>query len=101
MSDASELFRQLMDPNAPALSDAERARLKKRPKRTGHAWTPGTGPVGETCGSCVHYTLRRFAKAYRKCGLMRAQWTGGAGTDIRAGDPACKFWKAQTEGDSP
>lgn len=28
-------------------------------------------------------------KDYRKCQLMRAVWTGGAGTDIRANSPAC------------
>jgi hypothetical protein len=32
---------------------------------------------------------RRFARAYLKCALMEAVWTGGAGTDVRARDPAC------------
>lgn len=70
-------------------ADAER---RNKHPRKGHAWYPGTGPEGETCKSCKHYTIRRFSKAYRKCGLMEAHWTGGPGSDIRASDPACKFW---------
>ncbi len=90
----TDLLSQLLDPNAGALSDHDRkkiiARLKQ--KKTGHAWKPGTGPDGETCKTCAHYTLRTFAKTYRKCGLMRAHWTGGPGSDIKASDPACKKW---------
>ena len=67
------------------------------PKIRGHAARPGTGPEGETCKSCKHYTLRHFAGTYRKCGLTRAKWTGGAGTDIRAGDPACEKWEKPDE----
>src|ERR1043166_2106187 len=59
----------------------------------GHAAPPGTGPAGETCKTCEHYTLRKWAKAYRKCGLMREHWTSGGRTDIRARDPACRLWK--------
>lgn len=64
-------------------------------KRRGHAWLPGTGPTGETCKTCKHYTLRQWAGTYRKCGLMEKNWTQGPGTDIRAKDPACKFWEAK------
>ena len=69
---------------------ALRARLKIR----GHAGQPGAGPAGETCRSCAHYTQNsgRTAKVYRKCGLMRAHWTGGPGSDVKAGDPACPKW---------
>lgn len=47
----------------------------------------GPGPEGVTCKNCVH--LRRFRQGARwmKCGLSRI--TGGAGTDWRAGWPAC------------
>ncbi len=65
-----------------------------RVKKRGHAAQPGTGPEGETCKSCTHYT-RTATKArnvFRKCGLMKSKWTNGPGTDIRAGDPACEFW---------
>lgn len=60
-----------------------------------HAGIPGTGPKGETCKTCVHYTRIQYAKVYRKCGLCESQWTHGAGTDIRAGDPSCEFWEAR------
>jgi hypothetical protein len=60
----------------------------------GYAAIPGTGPAGETCGSCAHMVRRRLGGVYRKCGLMRAQWTGGAKTDIKATSPACSRWEA-------
>lgn len=99
---AENLLDLLQDPNGRALTDRERkqivARLKS--KKTGHAWQPGTGPAGETCKTCEHYTIKYMAKTYRKCGLMQAKWTSGPGTDIRAGDPACKKWeRAKPEAD--
>jgi hypothetical protein len=60
----------------------------------GYAAAPGSGPEGETCASCKHYTLKRMGGTYRKCSLMRAVWTGGPGSDIRARAPACKKWEA-------
>lgn len=53
------------------------------------AW-PGTGPSGETCGSCQH--IMRTAR-YRKCDLVRRLWTGGPGTDIKARSAACSKWE--------
>lgn len=76
----------------PATTPAGKPK-RKDPKPSGHAWTPGTGPDGETCKTCRHYTLRHFGGVYRKCGLMRAQWTRGCATDIRAGDLACLKWE--------
>ena len=77
------------------LTPAERRQLKGRPKTKakGHAWPPGTGPAGETCGSCRHLTRKRMARVYLKCWLMRARWTGGGATDIKAKDPACAKWE--------
>lgn len=97
----STLTDLLLDPNGPALSDADRKRAvaSLKQKKTGHAWKPGTGPAGETCKTCEHYVIRRYSKTYRKCGLMRAQWTAGPGTDIRASDPACKKWEIKTTGE--
>jgi hypothetical protein len=68
-------------------------RKPKYPKR-GHAAPPGTGPEGETCASCLHLERKVMAKADLKCGLMRAHWTGGYGTDVRAGDAACSRWES-------
>lgn len=76
-----------------------RALLAKSGKRKptqpkGYAAPPGTGPQGETCKTCKHIARIQCAKVYRKCGLMRANWTGGPGTDIKATAPACKLWEA-------
>ena len=79
------------------LTEAQRKALHGRTKKSGHAWRPGTGPEGETCKTCKHIARVKFAKTYIKCGLMRAQWTGGPGTDIRARDAACKMWESKQE----
>jgi hypothetical protein len=61
----------------------------------GHAYPPGTGPAGETCGSCQHCCRFQRGRNWMKCGKNHARWTGGRATDILAGDPACKFWEAE------
>ena len=78
-----------------ALTPEERKRLRTRfrSKKTGHAAPPGTGPLGETCKSCKHLYRHKMSRTYLKCGLMQAVWTSGYGTDVRAGDPACKKWE--------
>lgn len=83
-----------------ALTPQERRRLRApRPKASttprGYAAQPGTGPAGETCGSCENLVRKHLAKVYRKCGLMEAHWTGGAGTDVLARSPACRRWEAK------
>lgn len=75
--------------------DAPLVRLRK-PRRDpiprGHAAPLGTGPAGETCGSCGNLKLRRLSKVYYKCGLMKHAWTGGRASDVRTKDAACKHW---------
>lgn len=80
-----------------ALTPKERrAMLRAASVRRGlHAAEPGTGPEGETCGTCAHLVRKHMAKTYLKCGLCRARWTCGGGTDIRARDPACSKWQAR------
>lgn len=56
----------------------------------GYVYHPGTGPEGETCGSCQH--ISRFRR-WHKCDLNKARWTGGRGSDILARSPACKYWE--------
>jgi hypothetical protein len=73
----------------PPESEAKR---KPTPKR-GYAAPPGTGPAGETCGSCVHHARRNYGGTYHKCALMVARWTRGPGTDILVRSPACKLWE--------
>ena len=64
-------------------------------KKHGHAALPGTGPKGETCGSCANLSRKQMSKAYLKCALMSACWTGGEYTDVRARDAACRLWAAK------
>jgi len=75
------------------LTPSERKRLFKTVKGSLHAAKPGTGPEGETCGSCKHLSRNRMAKTYLKCSLCRANWTGGSATDVKARDPACSKWE--------
>ncbi|MFO0271337.1 MAG: hypothetical protein ACK53W_12485 [Gemmatimonadota bacterium] len=85
----------LFDPDRRALTDKERKRLRRREaeRPRGHAHIPGTGPEGETCGSCLHLIRFRQSKVWAKCGLMRAHWTRGSATDVRVRDAACRKWE--------
>jgi hypothetical protein len=64
-------------------------------KQWGYIMPPGTGPAGETCGSCRHIMRTR---RYRKCRLNEANWTGGFKTDVLARSPACSRWEASQLG---
>ena len=59
----------------------------------GYADHPGTGPKGETCGSCSHHVISSMGKQYHKCDLARAKWTGGRGSDILVRAEACSKWE--------
>lgn len=63
------------------------------PEPAGYAGLPGTGPAGETCGSCKHLFRNRRAKTYLKCALAQWKWTGGRKSDILARSPACEKWE--------
>lgn len=76
----------------PALFDmptGSRAKSRHHIMQRGYANPPGTGPAGETCGSCKHIVR---TKRYRKCSLRKATWTHGPGSDVLARAPACKSW---------
>ena len=81
------------NPDSPASTPDER-RKRRKPKPSGHAARPGSGPAGETCDSCQHLARIQMAKTYLKCGLARAIWTGGRKSDVRARDAACSKWSA-------
>jgi hypothetical protein len=78
--------------NDVSVEQARAMRKRKTPQPAGYAALPGTGPKGETCGSCRHLYRMQCAKTYLKCELMRPDWTGGTGSDIRAKAPACRRW---------
>lgn len=81
-----------------ALTPAERKKLfggTVPAKRRGHAAQPGSGPAGKTCQHCKHLRWTATATRHFKCDLMRAHWTGGYATDIKARDAACSKWEAK------
>ncbi len=59
----------------------------------GYIYHPGTGPEGETCGSCRHICKGR---RWHKCALNKARWTRSRGSDVLVKSPACKYWEAAT-----
>lgn len=90
----ADIFGNPIIPDGPAMTPAERRKMTRRePVPKGYATVPGTGPAGETCGSCGHHVERQYAKIYHKCELMRAFWTGGRGSDILVRSPACAKWE--------
>lgn len=76
------------------VSEFVEPKKRKDPLPRGHIMSPGTGPKGETCGSCEHLFRNQMAKTYLKCELNRVRWTGGRATDVRAKDQACSKWEA-------
>lgn len=79
----------------PMLTPAQRRKLAPPCSKgaRGHVAPPGTGPEGETCGTCAHLFRKTLASTYLKCGLNEAKWTGGGKTDVRARDHACRMWE--------
>lgn len=72
----------------------------KRTPSPGITCTPaaiGTGPKGETCGTCKHATRISFGKTFYKCALAERGWTHGIKTDIKLRWPACGKWEKETE----
>lgn len=84
---------QLMILPAHVLASADRL---KRWKGL-YAARVGSGPEGETCGSCQHLERFVYSKYVLKCGLCKSGWTRGAGTDIKARAPACSKWAKRDE----
>jgi hypothetical protein len=75
--------------------DAITQQVRKRDKA--HPYRPGTGPAGQTCGSCQKCSAIDYHnKRYYKCHVLMKYWTHGPGTDIRKKDPACKSWEPAT-----
>lgn len=70
----------------------------------GYAAPPGTGPQGETCGSCANCRVRSHRVAsktgggkqrrFYKCGVMFPSWTATRGSDVLVHSPACQRWEA-------
>lgn len=84
-----------------ALAPAQRRQLlgRKGTQPNGFAAVPGTGPAGETCGSCEHIHREKMysGRTFPKCDLMKRFWTHGPGSDIRVKSPACREWVRATD----
>lgn len=76
---------------------ASMRKLRRKAKTTvarGYYAPPGSGPDGETCGTCFYCSGHgRGLKRWHKCDLARERWTGGRGTDVLVGSPACHAWE--------
>jgi len=61
----------------------------------GYAAPPGSGPPGETCGTCANCRVRKIKKHnIYKCGLRADSWTQDRATDVLVRSPACQRWRA-------
>ena len=69
--------------------EARVIRKRRDPEPKGYAAPPGTGPEGETCGSCRHIMRVPWAK----CGLVKDRWTHSRGSDVKVRAPACRRWE--------
>jgi hypothetical protein len=79
---------------APVLPPLSAKRKKYEPR--GYACRPGSGPAGETCGTCAYAVgIGYHDKRYYKCRKIEFRWTHGPGTDIRLKSPACKLWERE------
>lgn len=76
----------------PGLSAAP-VRGYGRRRRGMYAAPPGTGPAGETCGTCRH---AKRGRRWAKCALTRGRWTMSYGTDIKLRMDACSKWERAT-----
>lgn len=78
-------------PEHRAIMGADKQKRKPTTPK-GYAAPPGSGPADKTCRDCKHkQTMSNTgAKSWIKCVLMKAAWTHGPGSDIRASSPACR-----------
>lgn len=82
---------------AERVRELPNGRKRKATKPNGYAYRPGSGPAGETCGSCEHKVRKKMGGSYLKCGLAHHKWTGGPGSDILARSPACRGWEKRRD----
>jgi len=74
----------------------------KLPQRPCTPAPVGSGPTGETCGTCIFYSRVTYkSSTYTKCAKMEPAWTHGAASDIKRHWPACREWAAAASHASP
>jgi hypothetical protein len=63
-----------------------------------HPYAPGSGPTGQTCGTCAKCIQRReYRRNFYKCRVMQKSWSRGPSTDIRLKDKACLAWEPKID----
>lgn len=85
-----------VDPRIQAILDGPmttRTDLRFAPMR-GHASAPGTGPVGETCGSCRHRHPTDSSYRTWTCDAV-SKFSADRGTPISQHEKACGRWQAR------
>lgn len=87
-----DLFGNPLPPPPPPARDKAQAARRRAAIPRGFAAPPGTGPEGETCGSCTHIRRTESAsgKVFPKCALRQSDWSCTARTDIRVRAAACR-----------
>lgn len=75
------------------VGDRSRLMVRVNNRQTCTPAPVGSGPHGETCGSCCFLHRRKLGKVYLKCYRTIGVWTGGAATDVKAKWPACNQWR--------
>lgn len=91
---SEDLFGAAPEYNTAPVPGAPRKR--REPKPNGYGGIPGTGPEGKACRDCKHLVRRTPGyRTFLKCGLNRANWTGGRASDIHAKAPACSRFEAR------
>lgn len=60
----------------------------------GYAGTPGKGPSGQTCGTCIHSKRRgHMNRRYYKCHHEYAYRSSSVASDILLKTIACEHWE--------
>lgn len=82
---------------APEPAKVDRGAYRS-PRPSGYAAEPGTGPAGETCGTCGHCRWRELVRRrpgarprrFYKCAAATPSWTNDRSSDVLLTSPACR-----------
>lgn len=87
-----DLFGEPILPHKPTLGAVHHFSKRRPTQANGYAAAIGSGPAGETCGTCGNHRVNtmRSGKRFHKCGLTKQ--TSGPGSDIRVRSAACWRW---------
>lgn len=84
--------------NVPTEDLFNKVAVRYKGRGNAHPYPPGTGPKGETCGTCRMCVKNPYRdRNYYKCRYLKFRWTCGQGTDLRLKDEACFLWKKKDE----